>query len=354
MKVNNDANRKIGIDILKFIASFAVVYIHFSIQGEFGQMLVSLQRWAVPIFFMITGFFYHRTVANGNENKQICKILKLCIYANFLFLIYKIAVTILSHENLILCLTEIFSVKRIIKFILFNESPLAAHLWYLSAILYVLVIMKFVNKYNKYKLLYIATPILLALDLIFGKYSLVFFNTEIQYVLVRNFLFVGIPYFTLGMYINNVFKTKKYNRFINNKKVLIILIVFFIVTTILERTILIHFNVNAVRDHYISTTFLVISLFIYFANFENTTNNKMLKIISEFGRKFSTGIYIFHPIIGAVCNKIFKGSTVYNYLVPFIVFGATLVFCIIFEKLIKFVKDKKIVHKLIVDRKNID
>lgn len=342
MEVNNDKNRKIGIDILKFIAAFAVVYIHFSIQGEFGEMLVSLQRWAVPIFFMITGFFYHQTVVNNKENKQICKILKLCIYANLLFFIYKIALTILKGENITLWLTETFSIKQIIKFILFNESPLAAHLWYLSAILYVLLIMKFVSKYNKYKLLYIVTPILLILDLIFGKYSLIFFNNEIPYIFVRNFLFVGIPYFTIGMYINNALKTKKYNNFTNNKTLLIILILIFCVTTILERTLLIHFNVNAIRDHYISTTFLAISLFIYFVYFENTTNNKILKIISEFGRKYCTNIYIFHPIIGSIFNKIFKGSMVYNYLVPFIVFGATLVFCIVFDKFIKFVKNKNI------------
>lgn len=112
--------------------------------------------------------------------------------------------------------------------------------------------------------------------------------------------------------------------------------------TIIERILLIHFNVNAVRDHYISTTFLAISLFIYFVNFENTTNNKILKIISEFGRKYCTNIYIVHPIIGSIFNKIFKDSMVYNYLVPFIVFGATLVFCIVFDKFIKFVKNKNI------------
>lgn len=290
-------NRRIGLDILKFIAAFCVTCIHMPFYGEFGEIFISISRWAVPIFFMITGFFYHRTLEKGKENKQILKIIKLCIWANLLFFTYQIALVIYNNENILVWLKETFSLRNVLEFLILNESPVAGHLWYLTAILYVLIIMKFINKYNKYKILYLITPILLVIDLAFGKYSLLIFKKEIPYIFVRNFLFVGLPYFTLGIYINNALKSEKFKKFSNNKRLLITLIVIFTMTTILERTILIDLGANAIRDHYISTTFLAISLFIYFLELENSTNNKIVQTIAEIGRKYSTNIYIFHYLI---------------------------------------------------------
>ena len=246
---------------------------------------------------MITGFFYHQTVEKGNENKQIIKIIKLCLLANLLFFCYRIFLVIFNNESILLWLKETFSINKILEFIVLNESPVAGHLWYLTAILYVLVIMKFVNKYNKYNIIFIITPLLLTMDLLFGKYSLLIFKRNIPFILVRNFLFVGLPYFTIGIYINNLSKSEKFKKLANNKKLLIVLIIFFTITTIIERSILIHFNANAVRDHYISTTFLAIFLFVYFLGVKNKTNNKIIEKIAELGRKYSTNIYIFHYLI---------------------------------------------------------
>ena len=41
-------------------------------------------------------------------------------------------------------------------------------------------------------------------DLAFGKYSLVVFGKESPYILVRNFLCVGLPYFALGAMLKRV------------------------------------------------------------------------------------------------------------------------------------------------------
>ena len=47
------------IDILKCLAAIAVIEIHKPLEIQGGDEFLILCRFAVPVFFMITGFFYH-------------------------------------------------------------------------------------------------------------------------------------------------------------------------------------------------------------------------------------------------------------------------------------------------------
>ena len=78
------------IDILKCLAALAVVEIHKPLKVQSGAELLILCRFAVPVFFMITGFFYSETVAHRRELKQIGKILTITIGANLFYLIWKV------------------------------------------------------------------------------------------------------------------------------------------------------------------------------------------------------------------------------------------------------------------------
>ena len=246
----------------------------------------------------------------------------------------------MKHENIIILLRNIFNVEHFLKLIFLNESPFATHLWYLNALLYVLIIMKFINKYNKYKVIYIITPFLLLIDLMFGKYSLLIFGKEFYHLFVRNFLFVGLPYFSIGSYISRKVDYKKYEKY---TKYIFLLIIFFALTTILEKMILIHFNIEAARDHYISTTFLAISLFLYFLQY-NSEKIGIIKYISNIGKNYSSIIYIIHPIFISVLDKIFKNISIYTYIAPIIVFICSTIVAIIYKKIIK-----KLLRKVEID-----
>ena len=257
--IDRNIDRNIGIDILRFIAAFGVICIHQPFEGEFGQYFKALSRFSVPIFFMITGYFYNQTVKNGKENKQIVKIIKLCIISNLLYFLYDIIIIIYKNGNIASYFQNTFNFKSISKLILFNESPFGYHLWYLNALLYVLIIAKIVNKHDKYKWMYLITPVLLLLNLIIGKYSLITIKRDISFIYVRNFLLLGIPYFFIGSYINNKFSNGKI--FIK-KKYLVVFVLIFCMSTIIERTILVNNSVNGAIDYYLSTIFLSISIFI--------------------------------------------------------------------------------------------
>ena len=328
-----EQSRADTIDILKAICAFLIVCIHVPFPGRVGAYFTALTRIAVPVFFMITGYFYSDTVARYKEKQQIKKIFCLVIKANILFFVWNVILDILRRDSIISYVRAVFTGKNLLKFFLLNESPLAGHLWYLGAILYVLVIVLLADKFNCRKTLYYLTPVLLIADLIFGKYSLLIFHQEFPYILVRNFLCVGIPYFCIGNLIREKRCSKKWNR-----KILQVLIVVFTITSLAERFVLVSAGLNATRDHYLSTTFLAICLFVYALKIN--WHNKELTVI---GRKYSTWLYIIHPIFITVFS-IVTGKlgikSIYRCVAPIVVYCATLVFLIILQKVKMAIKSK--------------
>ena len=310
---------------MKAICAFLIVCIHISFPGKIGAYFTALTRVAVPIFFMITGYFYSDTITRHKEKQQIKKIFYLLAEATILFFIWNMVFSILRRDDVMAYILSIFSGKNLLDLLLFNESPLAGHLWYLGAILYVLVIVLLMDKFNCRKILYYLTPVLLVADLMFGKYSLLIFHREFPYILVRNFLCVGIPYFCMG----NLVREKRYPEKWN-KKVLQVLIVVFAITSLAERFALVNAELNATRDHYFSTTFLAICLFVYALK-----SNRRNERVAVIGRKYSTWIYIIHPIFITAFSMVVGKlgiKSIYRCVAPIVVYCAALIFLIILQK----------------------
>ena len=311
---------------MKAICAFLVVCIHVPFPGEGGEYFTALTRIAVPIFFMITGYFYSTIVCRGKEAVQIKKVLALNIKANTIFMVWKLVYSIAKGKDvLIKFLSETFSREAIIRFLLFNDNQIGPHLWYLSAILYVLVIVQVFNRWKLKKLLFYCTPLLLLVDLIFGKYSLLLLNREVPYYYVRNFAFVGIPYFSIG---HLIYEKRSRIKEIGRKWFALETVIFS-ATTVFERAFLISIGKNAVRDHYLSTTFLAISIFAFALLDEHKkSNSKGYVFLSLIGREYSTGIYILHPIFIAAFQVAFEVVgvfEVYKMVAPIVVYLGTVV-----------------------------
>lgn len=336
-----------NVDVLKAICAFLVVCIHIPFPGIMGEYFTALCRIAVPTFFMITGFFYANIIEKNRKFRQIKKIFALFLEANIIYFVWGMSFAIIDHNQMFF--QTIFSIKNLLIFLILNESPFEGHLWYLGAILYVLIIIMFTDKMNCRKFLYCLSPILLIGDLVFGKYSIVILGREFPFILVRNFLFVGIPYFCIGLLIREGLGRKL------SKKVLKWMILFFSLTSVMERYILISLDMNSTRDHYISTTFLAVSVFLF--TIKNISkgevdNNSILKndrrknivaILERIGQKYSTWLYILHPIfitcIGFIVNKIGIYEK-YRFVAPIFVYVSTVIFCFCVEKI--FVRIKEI------------
>ena len=188
--------RNYSIDVLKFVCAVLVVLLHCGYAWH--EAVLPLTRCAVPCFLIISGFLLYspgKGIGHERLKRNIKHIWHIILWSTILFAVVK--------EILVMLHCDVFlpSAKQLLYFIFLNENPFAGHLWYLSAYLYVLLIMKVVDKYRLWKPLLWLTPFLLLGDLVLGKYSLLLLNREFPFVYVRNFLFVGLPYFMIGVWI---------------------------------------------------------------------------------------------------------------------------------------------------------
>lgn len=317
---NKIPKRAEGLDILKCLCAFMIICIHCPFSGVFGEYFIALTRIAVPIFFIITVFFYISIVNKKRELLQIRKIVGLMIFSNLLYAFWKSLKAFASGIEVIDYWRSVINIENIIKFIFLNESPFNFHLWYLGAVLYVLIIMYFVRWLHIERILFLVTPLLLVMDLVLGKYSLLILGREFPYLIVRNFLFVGIPYFMIGKFLSMHWKED--GKWI--KEIIIIGIFIFSITTLLERYLLVKTELNTTRDHYFSTTFLAIAVFLLFLiEFPHNQNNRLEITAAKIGREYSTGIYVIHPIVITILSSIMKKVgfyRLYSLIAPFAVF----------------------------------
>ena len=313
--------RNYGLDLLKAVCAFLVICIHSPFPGMAGATVTPLTRIAVPLFFMITGYYYSRTKERGRETKQIKKILLLLLFSNLLYLLWDVWKLFLRRESIAAYFGKVFSGTSLVKFALFNISPFSIHLWYLGAILYTLLIVFLFEKKWDRRRLYPLIPVLLLADIVFGKYSLLIFGRSLPYYYVRNFLCVGLPYFLLGDLL--------YRREIKAAPgTSLVLMLVFACTSLAERFLLGHFQLNGERDHYISTTFYAVFAFLLAVHYETKSSRGWLKPLYRIGSELSKDIYILHPIFIVAMHTIIKFisryiplENIYAYAAPFIIFA---------------------------------
>lgn len=320
--------RSYSIDILKFICAVLVVILHTDF--KYHDAILPMTRCAVPCFMMISGFLlYSENKGIGYERlrRNIKHVFHIMLWATLLFALVKESMAI--HHG------EIFfpDMRQWFNFAVFNDNPFGFHLWYLGAYLYVLVIMMVVDKYSLWKPFLYATPLLLLGDLLFGKYSLLLLNHEYPFVYVRNFIFVGLPYFMVGVWI----KMHRKSLFTINKFIYAG-VIFFSCTSILEKMFLIDLGKNPMREHYLSTTFLAICLFLLVLSFKNIKQSMM----SILGERDSLYIYVFHPLfiitLPMMINKMPKiVDLCYQSTAPFVVLLLTIILTVTLRK-IKIIK----------------
>ena len=276
---------------------------------------------------MITGFFYDGVRSRGRVNSQIMKVLRLFLSANILYFGWGLAKAA-AGGSVGAFVSENFGFRKLLRFVFLNEALFSSHLWYLGALLYVLVIKAALDKWfpqTSDKILYALTPVLLLGDLLLGKYSMVVFGRAFPHVLVRNFLFVGVPYFSIGCYLY-----EKRDRISIRRERNILLIILFAGTTLLERYLLVRSGLNPPRDHYISSTFLAAAAFILFLN--SGRDQPRATLLEKIGREYSAFIFIIHPLLLQIMEKAvgLSGSVavaeVYTAVRPVAIYAASILF----------------------------
>lgn len=189
------------IDILRLIAAFFIICLHnFSGSGVWGsEEIVAVSRFAVPLFFMFSGYF-----AAGFDQKrklrQLVRIFAWAVLGNLMYL----ARELLRQPNDFLMrvrLQQLFTPESWKNLFIFNESPMSAHLWFLGAFAYILLLDLLLGRlFDKLpravRWCFVGVLMLGGLTL----YQLLTRNPGVDYQLYyyRNFLLFGLPFFLSG------------------------------------------------------------------------------------------------------------------------------------------------------------
>lgn len=287
--------RNFSIDIVKTLAALLVICIHTGYPFVVGDYLVAFCRVAVPLFLLVSGYYYQDVIDKKKITAYYKKILRLTFFSSIFYFI-------VSDKKLDYLITF-----RWDKMLIFNFLIAGDHLWYLFSLINVLVILSICCKIRD-KLFYLI-PFLLI-----GNYILSFFS---KFWLYRNFLFTSLPYFLLGMYIY------KYNKSIFalfKKKTLVYIFVIGLILQCLEVSLYKYWGLIYVRDHYLMTSLLSIMIFCYAL----VVKVKKENVLSVIGKKYSAYIYILHIFILSYYHQMknFLGNNdnYISYVKPLIIF----------------------------------
>ena len=300
---------------MKLIACLAVITIHVRFPDPVGQYVTALARFAVPFFFAVTGRFLLVNAWDTHEirhraGRSLKKLLIITAIVYVIYQLYSLFYHIVIGADIPELLAERFnfgSIKRFLLFhsgkVLYDESYAFDHMWYLFAVIYVLIfVYAFAPVLRKiYKPLIII--LLLSLHILtwiqdFRTVRVLGLSLTTWYVL-RSWLFTGIPYFLLGILWGDItckLKEEKtaeeYGRIVKIWKVPgICLLSIGIISTCVEAFLI------GNKDIYIGSLLMVLGILLLSEPYAGSG-----KYLWKMGKTASSNIYFYHVLILAVLN----------------------------------------------------
>ena len=132
------SQKNMTLEILKVFASYMVVFIHILFYGSVGTVMDALARFAVPLFFLISGF-YSYGISPEKILKRTKHILYLFLFTAICYHALKILPLLLARdfEGLRLFVGKYLDIKAFLILLLFNEPAQGLYTWYFLAAIYV-------------------------------------------------------------------------------------------------------------------------------------------------------------------------------------------------------------------------
>lgn len=199
--------RNQAMELFKLIASVLVVFIHVKFPGKVGSAVVALARIAVPMFFAISGWFSFRTKPE-RLLKRFWHIISLFAVAVISSAVLSCPVAVHSGDTVTGFLRGFVpGTENLARMLLIHESsfPNTGYTWYLiGAAFCYLVLYVYVRFFGEetvnYGPLYLFSAVLLTANFLMAEMPKAL-GMSVPYQLQRNGLFLGLPMFTLGIFL---------------------------------------------------------------------------------------------------------------------------------------------------------
>ena len=297
------------LDAEKAAAAYMVVFLHLHFPGVTGEIFNAAARFAVPFFFMISGYFCWRK--DGNAGARIPGKIRhtffLCVTSFGFYLVWQWIWHIIEGKSPVLWFQELFEKENIRNFLYYNNTTdIKWHLWFLPALLYCYVLFWLVEKLRAQKPAGFLIPVLLLCHF-YMEEAAVFTGKEYRVMEFRNYLYTGFPFFMAGYWIHR--RQEHLKKYLKSRAVYVGMILG-LVMSVGEYFLL------GQMELFTGSVILTFSLFFLGIIKEK---EKAPSFLAEIGVKYSFFIYLFHLAVSDVVKKgaVLAGvenSTVYLWL----------------------------------------
>ena len=337
-------NRNMYLDYIKGLTCICVVFIHCQFPGTFGVLIGGIIKFAVPIFFMVSGYYAAKN-NTYHAKRKIVNIIKLAVTSELLYLCFELIKIVAKSESVVEYLKEEFSVVSIVSLLIFNKPITSSHLWFLYALIYCYITLWIFRKLTLPKHL-LNTFVIIGhvVFLMLGEgltllghpcqFDVNILDFSYSFTPYNLFLFRALPYFLMGY----IFREQNIRISAGSKYRALAYIG--LILSVIERVYLGWFQ------FYLGTIPVATILFLWAVEKqERTIENILMKKIMIIGKEHSDFIYIIHLLVASVVLIISKHvklgiyGIVFDYAYPFIVLGISLFMSILKSNSRLFLKD---------------
>ncbi len=329
------SGRSVVLDKIKALACIFIILIHCKFPGLLGDICEALARFGVPMFFVISGkFLLSKKDVTPSEirnrlNKKIIALIKIIIPIWLFYTVYSLLYSLTVGYTVGRWASEKYNLFEFSRLILFNSGKFIYdftyafdHLWFIFALLYVYILVfifaRFVRRWA-FPLFAGLSLLLYVLELLQTYYPIRPFDISVStWYVVRNWLFVGVPFTMLGVWFED--RIDKDFALCNMQSGLLF-------TGIGILLSIVEFYIWGNKEVYIGSLFVVVGVLILSA----VANNSKADALSFIGKSLSSYIYYMHVFVISLfgwfidrINPELYANALFMYLRPIIVILATI------------------------------
>lgn len=351
-KGENEMRWKI-FDVYKGVACIAIVLVHYSFTGflaEAGNGLNAFCRFAVPVFFAISGFFLtsRGNISDESLARKIRHVVSIIAVSALFYLVFCLAwhnVLYRGSFDFAAYRQERLAAGNIVKFFLTNDPFVYSHLWYLFALLYCYLTALLCFRNGKtVRLFYALAPVLacgmIAMQEFSGvlhiRNSVAIPASESSISVFNLYLFRALPFFLFGMICREY--REKIGQIPGRASVWILVAVLGSLLAVAERY-LVAKNCQFFVGSYISLAALFIA-----ALKKPDMDNRVLGYI---GREMSLYVYILHIAVGKTYDIVASRwslwkNTAFICTRPFVVLAGSLLAAFVINAAWKTLRERRL------------
>lgn len=325
------------LNYLKGLACFGVVFFHVKLPHYMlDGVIQAMFRFAIPLFFMVSGYFCDTSDREKLEKRLPGKcrhILGISAIGCVYYFVFQMMIAVFgdshgSMADVVDRLHQCFNGKALFEWVVFNQDPFINIMWFTFALLYCYLLLWLINHFNWYGKVFRLIPVLIGVHMIMGN-ILTLFGMAASKLYYRNFLFFGLPFLLLGIWMrrNQEILCRKFSEKACASGML--------AGTLLS---VVEWFVFSRQELFFGSIIFVLSAFLYALHKPEAKQNSLITTI---GDKYSLFVYIVHCSFISVLDRFAykllpEGGllTIYNYVKPLLIFVIAVIGAYVFSRIL--------------------